>query len=379
MKKNNNEDFELFNDLLSKADITLNGGNPWDIKVINEEMFDEIVKNGSLGLGESYMKGMWECDSIDEMINRVLRGKLDKKITSSEKYKLGIKKLKSTLNLQSIKRVKEDVPFHYDLGNDLFEGMLDQYMTYTCGYFKGTDDLDKAQEQKMDLICRKLNFKPGMRVLDIGCGWGSFMKYASEHYGVICDGLTLSKEQKKMGEEKCSGLPIRFILEDYREFKPQEKYDRIVSVGMIEHVGPTNYDEYFDCALSFLKEGGLFLLHTIGGVASSVAADPWIKKYIFPNGVIPSISQLGRAMENKFNLEDLQNIGEHYDKTLMSWYKNFEGIWPDLKSKYGDKFYRMWKYYLLSCAGGFRSRELNTWQLTLSGIGTSSEIGRRTV
>ena len=379
MKKNNNEDFELFNDLLSKADITLNGGNPWDIKVINEEMFDEIVKNGSLGLGESYMKGMWECDSIDEMINRVLRGKLDKKITSSEKYKLGIKKLKSTLNLQSIKRVKEDVPFHYDLGNDLFEGMLDQYMTYTCGYFKGTDDLDKAQEQKMDLICRKLNFKPGMRVLDIGCGWGSFMKYASEHYGVICDGLTLSKEQKKMGEEKCSGLPIRFILEDYREFKPLEKYDRIVSVGMIEHVGPTNYDEYFDCALSFLKEGGLFLLHTIGGVASSVAADPWIKKYIFPNGVIPSISQLGRAMENKFNLEDLQNIGEHYDKTLMSWYKNFEGIWPDLKSKYGDKFYRMWKYYLLSCAGGFRSRELNTWQLTLSGIGTSSEIGRRTV
>jgi cyclopropane-fatty-acyl-phospholipid synthase len=207
-----------------------------------------------------------------------------------------------------------------------------------------------------------------MRVLDIGCGWGSFMNYAAKHYGVICDGLTLSAEQVAMGKEKCAGLPINFILTDYREFQPEKPYDRIVSIGMLEHVGPDNYDDYFKCAERFLASDGIFLLHTIGGDVSnrSEDTDPWIRKYIFPNGVIPSIAQLGKATEKRFNIEDLHNIGPDYDKTLMAWHENFEAAWPELSEKYGERFYRMWRYYLLSCAGGFRSRQLGVWQLALT-------------
>ena len=364
--------FKIFEDLLEKADIKLNGNRSWDIKVYNEELFDRIIAKGSLGLGEAYMDRLWECDSIDEMINRVLRASLDKKISGAQKIKLGGEKLKQLINPQSISRVKKDVPFHYDLGNDLFEVMLDKYMTYTCGYFRdGDEELDEAQKQKLNLICRKLRLKPGMRVLDIGCGWGSFMKFASKYYGVKCDGLTLSREQMKLGKEKCIGQDVEFILEDYREFKPEEKYDRVVSIGMIEHVGSLNYKEYFECVNKFLKEDGIFLLHTIGGIESTKpgGGDPWIKKYIFPNGAIPSIGQLGKAFENIFNIEDLHNIGPDYDKTLVAWNANFENNWSKLKDKYGDKFYRMWRYYLLSCAGAFRSRNLNTWQLVLTKVG----------
>ncbi|WP_028857194.1 cyclopropane fatty acyl phospholipid synthase [Psychrilyobacter atlanticus] len=373
--------YKIFEKLLEIADIKLDGDRPWDIKIKDEETFDRVIAGGSLGFGEAYMDNLWECESIDEMINRVLRAQIDKKLSGKQKLQLGGQKLKQLINPQSILRVKKDVPFHYDLGNDIFESMLDKYMTYTCAYFKDTENLDEAQEKKLDLVCKKMGLKPGMRVLDIGCGWGSFMKYAAEHYGVICDGLTLSKEQKKLGEVKCKGLTVNFILQDYREFDPIGKYDRVVSIGMIEHVGPLNYKEFFECADNFLKNDGLFLLHTIGGIESHASnqGDPWIKKYIFPNGIIPSISQLGQAMEKKFNLEDLHNIGENYDKTLVEWNKNFEARWDNLKDKYGDKFYRMWRYYLLSCAGAFRSRDLNTWQLVLSKIGRETPEFSRVV
>lgn len=373
--------YKLFEGLLKVADIQLDGKRPWDMKINDEKVFDKVIANGSLGLGEAYMEGMWECESIDDMISHALKAQIDKKISKKQKLKLGGEKIKQIINPQNILRVKKDVPFHYDIGNDIFEGMLDKYMTYTCGYFKDTENLDQAQIDKLDLVCKKIGLKPGMKVLDIGCGWGSFMKYATEHYGVICDGLTLSKEQKKLGEIKCKGLEVNFILKDYREFKPVEKYDRVVSIGMIEHVGPMNYKKYFDCADSFLKKDGIFLLHTIGGVHSlnSSEGDPWIKKYIFPNGIIPSISQLGEAFEDKLNLEDLHNIGPDYDKTLMAWYNNFDSNWDHLKEKYDEKFYRMWKYYLLSCAGAFRSRNLNTWQLVLTKIGNKKPETARSV
>ena len=364
--------YKIFEELLKIADIKLDGDRPWDIKINDEETFDKIIADGSLGFGEAYMENLWECEAIDEMISRVLKTQIDKKITGKQKFKLGSEKLKQIINPQSILRTKKDVPFHYDLGNDVFEAMLDKDMTYTCAYFRGTKDLDQAQKQKLDLICKKLKLEPGMRILDVGCGWGSFMKYAAEHFGVICDGLTLSKEQKKLGEVKCKGFDVNFILKDYREFEPVKKYDRIVSIGMIEHVGPLNYKEYFDCIDNFLKPEGLFLLHTIGGIESHDydEGNPWIKKYIFPNGIIPSISQLGKAFENRLNLEDFHNIGPDYDKTLMAWNKNFEDNWDSLREKYGEKFYKMWRYYLLSCAGAFRSRDLNTWQLILSKVRT---------
>ena len=371
--------FEFFQSLLSKADIQLNGERPWDIQIKDEAVFDRVLADGSLGFGESYMDGLWECQQMDELFNRILRAKIDQQITLKDKLKLGAKKLGSFLNPQSLVRVKKDVPFHYDLGNDLFFAMLDKRMTYTCAYWEDANTLDEAQEAKLDLVCRKLDLKPGMRILDIGCGWGSFMKFAAEKYGVICDGLTLSKEQTALGREMVEDLPVQFILQDYREFTPEQPYDRIVSIGMFEHVGPSNYDDFFACAKRAMKQDGIFLLHTIGGEESHPddGGDPWIHKYIFPNGVIPSLPQITTAMMGDFVLEDLQNIGPNYDTTLMAWHQNFEKHWDELSEKYGEKFYRMWRYYLLSCAGGFRSRDLNVWQLSLTMPNGIQPAGRR--
>ena len=238
-------------------------------------------------------------------------------------------------NLQSFRRAFEVGEKHYDLGNDLFVPMLGKSMTYSCGYWKKTDNFNSAQEAKMDLICRKLDLKRGQKVLDIGCGWGSFAKYAAENYGVEVTGITVSKEQLEFAENLCQGLPVKFRLMDYR--KLNEKFDHIVSVGMIEHVGVKNYRTYMKVAKRCLKENGLFLLHTIGGLKSGNTTDPWINKYIFPNGMIPSLKQLARSVEGLFVVEDLHNFGADYDKTLMAWHKNFKKAWPKLKKKYGEK------------------------------------------
>lgn len=368
---------EFFTSLLSKADIQINGSRPWDIQVHDNSLYERVLAEGSLGFGEAYMDGLWDCEQIDEMIYRVLSHDLEAELDAKAKVKLGLKvasaKLKHFVNPQSISRAKEDVSSHYNTGNDLFVRMLDKRLTYTCAYWKKASNLDEAQEAKLDLICRKMGLQPGMRVLDVGCGWGSFMLYAAEKYGVICDGLTLASEQTDLGARRAaeSGLPVKFILEDYREFHPKEKYDRVVSVGMIEHVGPSNYAEYFDCAQRFLKSDGLFLLHTIGTKVSTDKTDPWIDKYIFPNGVCPSMVQLAQGMEGKFNMEDVHNIGEDYDKTLCAWCVNFEEHWSEIADTYGERFHRMWRYYLLCCAGAFRCRDINVWQFVLSPYGLS--------
>ncbi|GAL16566.1 cyclopropane-fatty-acyl-phospholipid synthase [Vibrio maritimus] len=369
-------EYRIFEKLLSSADICLNGDRPWDIKVKDEKMFDRVICDGSLGLGETYMEGWWECQDIAEMISRVMSNDLESKLSTGLKLALGSKigkaKVKKLFNPQSICQSKKDISFHYDIGNDLYEAMLDKRMTYTCAYWKDASTLDEAQEKKLDLICRKIGLEPGMRVLDIGCGWGSLMNYAAEKYGVICDGLTLSKEQAKAGQviAESKGLDVNFILQDYREYQPKEAYDRVVSVGMIEHVGAKNYREFFKVANTFMKEDGLFLLHNIGSFETTTTTDPWINKYIFPNGEIPSLCQLSSAMEPMFNLEDLHNIGEDYDKTLVAWYKNFDKAYNSGSLEQSNMFYRMWKYYLLSCAGAFRCRHLSVWQMVLSKVGT---------
>ncbi|MCD9537745.1 cyclopropane fatty acyl phospholipid synthase [Photobacterium carnosum] len=363
---------KFFENLLSHADVIINGSRPWDLHVHDERLYDRVLTDGSLGFGESYMDGWWSCDAIDEMINRILHARIDEKLDLSTKLAVGLKigasKVKHLFNHQSIDRVTKDVPFHYDLGNDLFESMLDKRMTYTCGYWKDAIDLDSAQEAKLDLVCRKMGLKSGMRLLDIGCGWGSFMNYAAEHYGVICDGLTLSKEQAALGQQRADdlNLPVRFIVQDYRLHKPERPYDRVVSIGMMEHVGPDNYPDYFQAAYRYLAEDGIFLLHTIGSPDSKTETDAWINKYIFPNGVVPSMTQIGSAAEDYFNIEDVQNIGPDYDKTLVAWNEKFEQNWPEISERYGEKFYRMWRYYLLSCAGAFRCRDLNVWQFGLT-------------
>ncbi len=349
--------------ILASADVKIDGVNAWDIRVHNDDFFKRAITVGELGVGESYMAGWWDAERVDETIFRILRSRLDEKVR--KKIVLVLKLFFFRLfNLQSKSRAFIIGERHYDLGNDLFQFMLDKRMNYSCGYWKDASGLDEAQENKLDLICRKLYLEPGMRVLDIGCGWGAFGKYAAEKYKVEVVGITVSKEQVEMGSRLCEGLPVEFLLMDYRDVKGY--FDRMVSVGMIEHVGYKNYRKFFEVAGSRLKENGLFLLHTIGNNISLRTLDLWTHKYIFPNGMLPSITQLGKAIENIFVMEDWHNFGSDYDKTLMAWYKNFENGWMNIKDKYPDHFYRMWKYYLLSCAGAFRARNIQLWQVVLS-------------
>ncbi|QMT61855.1 cyclopropane fatty acyl phospholipid synthase [Legionella sp. PC997] len=354
---------EIVTDLLHSAGITPNGSEPWDIQINNEALYARIFNGGSLALGESYMDGWWECKSLDQFFTRILLAQLDQKIKSDKWLWPKLLWLK-LINHQSKKRALEVGRKHYDLGNDLFKSMLDSRMNYTCGYWKNANDLETAQLNKLELSCQKLKLEPGMRVLDIGCGFGALAKYAAENYGVNVVGITISKEQFEYAKQNCSGLPIEIRFQDYRDV--HEQFDRVVSLGMFEHVGYRNYRTYMQKARECLKDNGLFLLHTIGGNSTTTTADPWINKYIFPNGMIPSMAQISHASEGVFTMENWANFGAYYDHTLMAWHEHFERNWDYLKEHYDQRFYRMWRYYLLACAGTFRARTNQLWQIVFS-------------
>ncbi len=354
---------KLLKNLLESADIKINGNNPWDIQVKDERFYKRAITEVELGFGEAYMAGWWESEKIDELIFRILRSDLVSKVNHNFKVALQLAGF-WLINMQARRRAFQIGKAHYDLGNNLFQNMLDKRMTYSCAYWKDAETLDEAQENKLELICKKLYLQPGMKVLDIGCGWGAFGKYAAEKYGVKVVGITVSKEQIKLGKQLCKDLPVEFRLMDYRDLN--EKFDRIVSIGMIEHVGYKNYKQYFNVADRCLTDDGIFLLHTIGHEKSVKSTDAWTHKYIFPNGMHPSIKQLGEAIEGLFLIEDLQNIGADYDKTLMAWYKNFSNNWNKIKKDYDERFFRMWKYFLLSSAGSFRARHNQVWQIVLT-------------
>lgn len=349
--------------ILEPAGIKINGKNSWDIKVNNPDFYKRVKAQGSLGLGESYMDGYWDCKALDEFFYRILSSDIQSKAGLSLPIVLGFV-WANLFNLQAKNRAFQVGKEHYDIGNELFEPMLGKTMAYSCGYWKNAKTLDQAQEAKLDLICKKLDLKKGQKVLDIGCGWGSFACHAAKNYGVKVTGVTVSEEQVKFAQKRCKGMSAEFFLQDYRELKGQ--FDHIVSVGMFEHVGPKNYRTFFEIAKNCLKKDGLFLLHTIGSPKTSASTDPWINKYIFPNGKIPSIKEIAASAEGLFVIEDVHNFGPDYDKTLMAWQKNFQKAWPKLKTKYDDRFFRMWNYYLLSCAGSFRARSNQLWQIVLS-------------
>ena len=356
----------LIKDLFTSADIEVNGPDPWDIQVHDNRFYERVLREVALGLGESYMDGWWDCPAIDQFIDRVLRARLDRKVRGNWKILLQVVRAR-LLNLQSPKRAFEIGERHYDLGNDLYRAMLDSRLNYTCAYWKNATNLDEAQEAKLELVCQKINLEPGMTVLELGCGWGSFAKYAAEKYGVEVLGVTVSKEQVELGMELCRGLPVELRLQDYREV--EGRFDRVISIGVMEHVGCKNYRTYMEVVDRTLKPGGIGFFHTIGANTSQQRTNPWSEKYIFPNGMLPSIAQLASAMEGLFIIEDWHNFGPNYDRTLMAWHENFEAAWPILKDKYSDRFYRMWRYYLLIAAGGFRSRFNQLWQVVFTRFG----------
>ena len=352
-------------ELLAEAGIMINGGRPWDMRIHHPDTLDRVLSRGSLGLGESYMDGWWDSERVDELICRVLQARLDQQV-GRPGWWWALLRARLT-NLQSLNRAWQVGRVHYDLGNELYAAMLDPSMAYSCGYWAQATDLAQAQQAKLELVCRKLQLSPGMTLLDIGCGWGSLMLHAARHHGVQCVGLTVSREQAAWGQAHAQGLPVRFELMDYRQFNPEGKvrFDRVASIGMFEHVGRKNYRAYFDMAHRCLSDEGLFLLHTIGKNQSGASTDPWIEKYIFPNGELPSMAELAFYAED-FVVEDWHNFGADYDRTLMAWHERFEDAWPRLSQRYDERFYRMWRYYLLCCAGTFRARDNQLWQVVLS-------------
>jgi len=356
--------------LLSSAGVDVNGPGDADIQVKHPDFYKRVLRDGALGFGESYMDGWWEVKKMDELMYRILHASLQEKVKTMNNYLHYLEAL--LLNAGKKSKAFEVGEMHYDLGNELFEKMLDKRMAYSCGYWKEAQNLDDAQKAKLDLICRKLFLKPGMKVMDIGCGWGSFCKFAAENYGVEVVGITVSKEQVEYATNNSLGLKVKIKLMDYRDLSNESfteegnLFDRVVSVGMFEHVGYKNYSTFMQTVQNLLKEDGLFLLHTIGSNHSVVTSDLWSNKYIFPNSHVPSIKQIGGAIENLFVMEDWHSFGAYYDKTLMAWFDNFDSSWDQIKSNYDERFYRMWKYYLLSSAGSFRARNVQLWQIVLS-------------
>jgi cyclopropane-fatty-acyl-phospholipid synthase len=351
--------------LLAPAGIELGGARPHDVRITDDRFYDKGLAGGFGGIRDAYVEGWWETDRLDEVTFRVLSSGLD--LPYGDRLTLALSVLAGRLaNLQSPRRAAQ-VRAHYDLGDDLFAAMLDGRRVYSCGYWRTAATLDQAQEAKLDLICRKLDLRPGLRLLDIGCGWGGLARHAAERHGVSVVGLTVSRDQARLAAEACAGLDVEVRLADYRTLAGSaERFDVIASVGMFEHVGYKNYRRYMQLVASLLRPGGLFLLQTIGGNRSQTSYDPWMSRNIFPNAHLPSARQIAAAAEGTLVLEDWHNFGPDYDRTLMAWHANFERAWPTLRERYGERFRRLWNCYLLTCAGSFRARINQLWQIVFS-------------
>jgi len=361
-----NSSRKVVEEILSRADVQIDGSRPWDIQVKNYLFYKKILRAGLMGLGESYVDGWWECESIDEMVVKLIRARLLENLKKDLKV-IFLALTAKIFNEGRRSKSSEIVKRHYDLGNEFFECMLDKRMTYSCAFWDGARTLDEAQEAKLELVCQKIGLKPGMKVLDIGCGWGSFLQYAAEKYGIEGMGLTISPEQFKYAQKACAGLPVEIRLQDYRDLKGD--FDRIVAIEVMEHVGYKNYRQFMKKVSQCLREDGLFFLHTMGFNRSTISGleqEPWLFRYIAPNCMVPSLKQISDSVEGLFVIEDVHNIGAHYDKTGMAWYENLTRNWSKIKSKYDERFYRMWKYCWLIGAGCCRARHVQAWQIVLT-------------
>ncbi len=359
---------EFFRDTLAEIGITIGGDGPADVHIHDDRIYKRVLRDRELGLGEAYQEGWWSANQLDEFLARVQEADLASRVRPSFAL-LRLIAASRLENRQSESRAKRNASAHYDLGNDLFERMLDKRMIYTCGYWREATDLDSAQEAKLDLICRKLKLEQGMRILDIGCGWGGFAQFAAERYDVHVTGISPAVEQVTLAKERTAGLPVRIMQADYRELADEAEmaghFDRITSIGMMEHVGPRNLGTFFETCDTLLAADGMMLHHTIGSNEWKTHTDPWFDKYIFPGGVLPSLGQIARAAERVWSIEDVHNFGPDYDRTLMHWHQNIDSCWAEIPH-YDEWFRRTWEYYLLGSAAGFRVRALQLFQVVFT-------------
>lgn len=357
--------------LAGESGIEIDGPQPWDIAVHNDAFFDAVLRRGSLGLGESYMAGHWDCDDLESTLARLAGSSAERRILRDPRLAISLFAfyLKQVIpNRGSRSRAFEVGRQHYDIGNELYRRMLDRRMIYSCGYWRDAQTLDEAQEAKLDLICRKLELKEGMRILDIGCGWGGFLRFAAERYGVSGIGITVSGQQAEYAAESTREFPVEIRQCDYRDLNSSVngRFDRILSIGMFEHVGYKNFPVYMRVVHDLLEQDGVTLIHTIGCNEPIRSRDRWIARYIFPNSKLPAIAQIEPAARPFFLLEDLHNFGPDYTTTLRAWLSNFNAAWPQLREHYDERFRRMWTYFLCASAAVFRTRKTQLWQLVFS-------------
>lgn len=373
---------KIVTNVLATADVAINGDRPWDIQVRHDRFFRRAAR-GSLGLGESYMEGDWDVASLDDLFRRLLTAGLQSG-TLARLNALRLSLRSKISNLQSKKRAVAVAEEHYDLDHRMYEQFLGPYNQYTCCFFDGTDDLEKAEIIKLEMLCEKLEINSDDRVLDIGCGWGGFAKYAASTRGCEITGVTLSSEQAEYARDYTTGLPVDIVNSDYRDLPAtlDSRYDKVLICGMIEHVGYKNYGTIMSVVHEVLDDDGLFLLHTIGNDVDTTIVDPWFEKYIFRNSMAPSMPQLARAIQGLFIIHDWENYGHYYSNTLSAWQANFERNWQKIKSlasrhPFDEKFRRMWNYYLLSSKAAFDTEQLLLWQIVMSKSGSRNSVYQR--
>ncbi len=361
----------LLESLLEGSGVKLDGGRPWDIRVRNDRLYRRALR-GSLGIGESYMAGDWDCEALDELFRRVLTS--DAQQRPLIRAAGALKALQSRLmNLQTKRRSRAVAEEHYDIDHRMYAMFLGPWNQYTCCFFDGTTDLERAEVTKLEMLCDKLELKAGERLLDIGCGWGGFAKYAARTRGCEVTGISLSEEQIRYAIEFTKGLPVTIRKLDYRDLPESglPPFDKISIVGMLEHVGYKNYPGIMAVVHQMLRPDGLFLLHTIGNCEKTTVVDPWIEKYIFRNSMAPAMSQLADAAEGKFVIEDWENYGHHYAPTLQAWYERFNANWDRIRAlptprPFDERFRRLWNYYLMSSKAAFEVEKLHLWQLVMT-------------
>ena len=360
------------------SEYTIGEGKPVFTCVLNKPIpLSSLMESTSLALGEAYMDGTLDIEGNLYEALRSFLGQLPKFSTDH-------KALKKLMHTSLSKKVQsEEIQEHYDIGNDFYSLWLDPTLSYSCAYFKNPgDSLYTAQMNKIDYILEKLHLEKGMTLLDIGCGWGFLLIEAAKKYKVRGTGITLSKEQYRKFEERIQKEHLEDFLEvkllDYRDLtKLDKKYDRVVSVGMLEHVGRENYQKFVDSVMSVMKDGGLFLLHFISG-RKEYPGDPWIRKYIFPGGVVPSLREMISALsEDEFHVLDVENLRMHYNKTLLCWDNNFMNQLDKVREKFDERFIRMWHLYLTSCAATFYNGIIDIHQvLVTKGVNNDLPITR---
>jgi cyclopropane-fatty-acyl-phospholipid synthase len=372
---------KLVTDIFNQGGISLNGPNPWDIQIRDSRFFNRVLTGGSLGFGESYMDGDWDVAQLDALIRRILRIKATRKpiVTLNRTWH----DLKSRLmNLQSRSGSMAIIDAHYDLDHRLYQHFLGPYNQYTCCFFNQATSLEAAEIEKLEMICNKLDLREGDKVLDIGCGWGGFSRYAAETRGCQVTGISISKEQIAYAKEFTAGLPVEIINTDYRDLPKlydSRHFDKVVIIGMIEHVGYKNYQRLFEIVHELLNDNGLLLLHTIGNTRKTTVADPWIEKYIFRNSMLPSMSQLTNSTEDLFVIQDWENYGHYYAPTLAAWQSNFEKNWDKIRAietrnQFDERFRRMFNYYFLSCQAGFETEHILLWHMVMSKQGFGKAV-----